>query len=423
MGKEGVLLLAHPFGERLTWILLGLQIQSLTAEAGGSHSRLGANVGGLCNAAFVEDHFFTGKGRGLAADVAEEGGEAVVVLLAPLLKGVVMALRTLHAGAEEELGDVFHLLLHFFDLTIPGNWGILIKITRGGDDFAHELIVRFVVGDAVANPRVEQITAARKGGLGALVAQEGAPLVGEVFGVVRAVEQAVDEGAALGGIIGGHEVLHFGCGGQAAGDVESDAADEGAVVSDVRRRHADGFQFREDEIIHKTTRGRQFVHRSAQGHGGAEGGHFALIADHHGDIAGKIKELHAAGFAGLGHRFFIGFIQCAFGNVAGAAVGVVSGDLELLRCFERHGELCGLDADAGHLGIGVLAIGHALANPASQISVVFGIWIKLLAAAVRELGGAFGQEQALLCRRWKHAASARLFDDVLIVFLRLKAEQ
>ena len=101
----------------------------------------------------------------------------------------------------------------------------------------------------------------------------------------------------------------------------------------------------------------------------------------------------------------------------------MSGDLELLRCFERHGELCGLDADAGHLGIGVLAIGHALANPASQISVVFGIWIKLLAAAVRELGGAFGQEQALLRGRWKHAASAGFLDDVLVVFLRFKAEQ
>ena len=64
----------------------------------------------------------------------------------------MMTLRTLHAGAEEELGDVLHLLLHLFDLTIPGNGRILIKITGGGDDFAHELIVRFVVGDAVANP-------------------------------------------------------------------------------------------------------------------------------------------------------------------------------------------------------------------------------------------------------------------------------
>jgi hypothetical protein len=130
------------------------------------------------------------KVEGLRAHVAEEGGEAVVVLLAPLLEGMMMALGALHARAEEELRDVFHLLLLLLHLTIPRDGRVLFEITCGSDDFAHELVVGFVVRDAVANPRVEKIAATREGGLRALVAQQGAPFVGEVFGVFRAVEQS-----------------------------------------------------------------------------------------------------------------------------------------------------------------------------------------------------------------------------------------
>ena len=144
-----------------------------------------------------------------------------------------MALCTLHASAEEELRHVLHLLLHVLHLTIPGDRRMLVEIPGGGDDFAHELVVGLVVRDAVANPREEEVAAACIGGLGALIAQQAAPFIGKVLGVFRAVEEAVDQGAAFPGVLRSYEVLHLCRRGQAAADVEGDAADEGAVIGDV----------------------------------------------------------------------------------------------------------------------------------------------------------------------------------------------
>jgi hypothetical protein len=64
----------------------------------------------------------------------------------------MMALGALHAGAEEELCDILHLLLHVFDLTIPGDGRVLIEIACCGDDLAYELVEGFVVDEGVVEP-------------------------------------------------------------------------------------------------------------------------------------------------------------------------------------------------------------------------------------------------------------------------------
>ena len=229
-----------------------------------------------------------------------------------------------------------------------------------------------------------------------MIAKQCGPLVREELRVVGALQQAIDECGALVRVLRGHEVLHFARGRQSARDVERDAADERAVIGDLRRRDADGLQFGEDEIVHKVAHGRQSGHRSTQRHRGAKGGHLALIAHHHSDIAGKVKELHEACFARFGHRFLVCLIKSAFRHITRRAIGVMRGHLELLLAFERHGELRGLHADAGHLWVAVLAIRHAFANPAHEISVVLGVRIELFPAAVRKLRRAFRQKQALL---------------------------
>ena len=334
-----------------------------------------------------------------------------------------MALRTLHAGAEEELRHVLHLLLLLFDLSIPRHGRAVIDVACGGDDFTHEAVVRFVVRDAVADPLPEKVGAACINRLRPLIAQQCRPLVREELRVVRAVEQAIDERGALVRVLRGHEVLHFACGRQSARDVERDTADESAVISDFGGRDADGLQFGENEIVHEVAHRRQTGHRSPQRHRGAERGHFALIPHHHRDIAGQVKELHEACFARVGHRFLIGLIKSTLRHIARRAVGVMCGHFELLGTFEWHGELGRLHADAGHLRIAILAIRHAFANPAHEVGVVFGVRVELLPAAVGELRGAFRQKQALLRRSRKDTATTRLLHDVLIVLLRLKTEQ
>ena len=76
-------------------------------------------VHGLRDAALVEDDVLARHARRLAPTGAEERGEAVVVLLAPLLERMMMALRALQAHAEKELRHVLDLLRAFLHLAIP----------------------------------------------------------------------------------------------------------------------------------------------------------------------------------------------------------------------------------------------------------------------------------------------------------------
>src|SRR5439155_21011611 len=67
------------------------------------HGPTGAGLPDVAGARRV-DHFLIGQVALLPADLREEGGEAVIIILGPPLEGMVMALRALDAYAQEELG-------------------------------------------------------------------------------------------------------------------------------------------------------------------------------------------------------------------------------------------------------------------------------------------------------------------------------
>ena len=126
----------------------------------------------------------------LAADLREERREAVVVLLAPLLERMVVAAGTLDAQAQEQLGRVFDL----------GRLRPSLRDTRrrAGSCPASPVAVRISRTNwsyglfscrLCANPVVERERRRLVDVLPPLVAQDRAPLVGEVVGVVGAVEQ------------------------------------------------------------------------------------------------------------------------------------------------------------------------------------------------------------------------------------------
>ena len=125
-----------------------------------------------------------------AADLREERREAVVVVLAPLLERMMVALRALQPHAEEELRGVFELLLRLLHLAIPGDRRVLrdVAATRRGSSRTNWSYGLFVSRLSRIH-RVEGEVAARVLGFAAFVAQQRAPLVGEVVGVVRAREQ------------------------------------------------------------------------------------------------------------------------------------------------------------------------------------------------------------------------------------------
>ena len=105
----------------------------------------------------MKDHFLGRAGSAAFADAAEERRETVVVLLAPFLKGMVVALRALEPHAEKQLRGIFQLRGRVVHLSIPGHRRIVFDLTRSGNDFADKLVVGFVLKQAVANPPVKGV--------------------------------------------------------------------------------------------------------------------------------------------------------------------------------------------------------------------------------------------------------------------------
>ena len=91
---------------------------------------------------------------------AKKAWKLVVVVLAPLLVRMMMALGTVDPRAEEQLGRVVGLVRQVADRAIPDHRRVLIDRPLGGDDVAHELVVRHVRGEGVADPGVEGVGAA-----------------------------------------------------------------------------------------------------------------------------------------------------------------------------------------------------------------------------------------------------------------------
>ena len=68
----------------------------------------------------MENDFLPGLSSRLASHAGKEGRETVVVLLAPLLVGMVMATGALQPNAQKDLGRVLNLVFHVLDFPEPG---------------------------------------------------------------------------------------------------------------------------------------------------------------------------------------------------------------------------------------------------------------------------------------------------------------
>src|SRR5262249_34057946 len=124
---------------------------------------VGTSVGDRAGA-LVEDHealillvldVLADDRDGFAADVAEIRRHAPVIVLAPLLVRVMVALGAGHADAEEKLGGVVDELLGLLQIAIPDRRRRFRLVADRREDFAGELIVRLVLGNALADPVVE----------------------------------------------------------------------------------------------------------------------------------------------------------------------------------------------------------------------------------------------------------------------------
>ena len=218
----------------------------------------------------------------------------------------------------------------------------------------------------------------------ALVFEERGPFVGEVVGVVGATEQRFDQAIASVGILAREEFLGFLNRGQSARDVERDAAEERGVVADGRWRNADLFEIREHEFVDEILLGGHRTDRRAQRYRDDRNRDHPLIAHHDGHVAGNVEDLDVSPFVGLGHGLVVGLVEGEVADIAGLAVGKMGCDLELLFAAGLDHAARRLYVDRDQLGVGLLAIGHTLADPADEPLEAFGTRVEPFAAAVRD---------------------------------------
>ena len=244
----------------------------------------------------------------LAAQPGEEASQAVVIVLAPALVGMMMALGALQAQAEKDLGSVGHWLVQLIvaHLPVPVDGGGVVPFAGGRDDAADELVVGPVAADHVAEPVVEGV--GRLLGPGqAGVAQDTAPAHGEIGGVVLGVEQTVDQPCPLVDMLVGQEGTDFVHARQLAAQVEGNPADEFAVGAQSDGYEAEFFPLGQGQLV-DVVRGRKLrliLDGLAERHGGAEDGDLAHVAGHDGGLAGQVEGADQAVLLDGGHGHLV----------------------------------------------------------------------------------------------------------------------
>ena len=232
----------------------------------------------------------------------------------------------------------------------------------GGEQFAGELVVGLVGGQAVVDPLV--VDGHRLGpdadGVLALDAEQVAPLERPEIVEFVAGEEAVDE---LGAVGLRQERARFGGGGQDADHVEVDAAQEGLVGGQGGGRHAHGFQFVVDEFVDAVV-GGEFGEGLRPGlrDGQAQDRGLALVGYDDGRIA-RVFGAHLAFGADAGD-LRVGRVVAGVGcHVAHLAVGEDGGDEQPLGLRLLELALVGVELQVGDLGVFLAGPGRAGVQP------------------------------------------------------------
>ena len=381
--EERVCAIAHPVRERDARVVAGRDFHRAGDQSGRFHRLFRLLIHRRRDPAPMKNRVAHFRRRRLPADLREERREAVIVVLTPFLKRVMVALRTLHPHAEEKLRGIFKLLLRLLHLAIPAGGRILLHAARRRDHFAHEFVKRAIDSQAVAQPTVEGKSRGRVLRLSAFVAQQCAPFVREKVGVFRAVEQCVDEPVALGCVFVCEEAVRFLQRRKSPRDVECCTADKCRVVAAVRRRHSHRLELREHLLVHVVSHRRQRGHLRPKWHRRAERADLALIPHHDRHVSRLVEQLHAPCFIRFRHAFFVRFVERTARHILHRAIRVPGEHNELLVAAERHRSLLWKHLDALNCRVRRLPERHPLRHPPDEQRVVFRACIHALSTAVR----------------------------------------
>ena len=429
--EVGVVRGGQPVGQRrpASWALVRFRRALDRHQVLGRHHRVRLRVQLFGVAALLEHDFLAGAEARADAEAREERRHLEVLVLGPALERVVVALGADHAHAHEQLGRGLHRLLRVAGGAEVAGGGHIEGAAAGDDQLVHQLVVRPVVLDRLAQPAAEGEHALVAHEL-PVAAQEVAPLERPVVDVRIAVDEFVDQAVPLllGRRVVGEEGAHRLGGRDPAGEIERHAAQEGGVVGRARRQHLDPLELPVDQFVDVVDLGqcRPFEALAAAEHGDGRGDELAFVAHEQCALAPAQACGDRAGGAVLDrHRLRVaaGYVRFA-GHVATAAVAVVGDDDGLLpHRGPVHEDLAGVDLEPLDPVQAGVAIGDAGGDPVEHQVVVARAVDDPLAALVRDLHGRFGEHQGAGGLGAVEAPSRHVVEQGLVVELGVVAAQ
>ena len=403
--EERILRLGHPFGETDARILAAAQVFDFAVERARHGGLVRAGILDGAGAAVEHDLALLilildrgpRRGNDLAAYLGEVRREAPIIVLAPLLVRMMMALSAGHADAEEQLTRIIDELFRLGQIAIPDGRRRFRLVAGRGEDVAHELVVRLVLGDGVADPGMEGEGAGRAVGLvvgASLHAENVGPAIREVVAVFVRIDQRVDQLVALGRVLVFEERLDLRRRRQGAGDVDIDAANENLVAGEIGRHETKLAPFLLRELIDHRLGGERVGRRlPAERDRGAERGDLSLIAGHDRRLAAQIERTHQRGSINNRDVRIVALVLGTSRDVDDGAVGVVSQDRELLAILPGDDPLFGKHGDLGDGRILVGAERRAGGDPTANEFVFVGAEFHPFAAGVSDLAGRLRQQE------------------------------
>ena len=130
--KKRITFGAQPIGQLQSWIFVGRNRGHGIAERRRLECDSRLHILRCGDPAFVKDQIFPPNGGGLATDLTKEGGQRVIIVLAPTFKGMVVTLSALYANAKTQLSHILDLIFRFFDTLVPGHRWIADDGSRCG---------------------------------------------------------------------------------------------------------------------------------------------------------------------------------------------------------------------------------------------------------------------------------------------------
>ena len=422
-GKEGVLVGDQPVSHRHPPVL-ALEVGSFPAKELRLHDPIAYRVAHLATARVEHDGLARVLGA-LPANLGEEGGEAVVIILGPAIEGVVVTLGALDPHPHEDLGDVFgHLQGVGLVLVVVGGW-IFEGAAAGAKQLAHHLVHRDIVGDLVLQPVVVQQHRLVAHLVGRPDLQQLSPFHHPELDELFAAEELIDELRALVFFLVRGEARVFFGGGKQADDVEVGTAQKDLVGAELRRgdpQLAELFVDQGVDIVVLDDLRRLELKVLGQDDEVAADGE-GVEARHDKGLSPGARA-HDAFLGDLCRGVVVGQEVGQPGYIPGAAIGIFRPDRQLLgRTLSIEDGTGGVEFDPGRMrDAGGVARSPGL-QPAHQRSIQLGVFLEPFPSRMADPAGALLEQQAVVYQREVEPAAVELSCQAVVVAIRVVAEE